>query len=543
MTLFSLRIGLGIASASLLLACGPSQGGAADSGLHEDIMQADAPKPSEGGRPPTDAGAVGEASVLTGHLHLSRDGAYVEPLVTQSAAAKLTLDTSFKATYFGQTYAQPLYVEGIKPGHDAIFVVTQTNEVASFDAKTGATLWAKSLGPFVPPAALPCGQPPSQQYGILSTPVIDPETRTLYVEGFVSGDDDKSMKQLAYALSIDDGNLRPGWPIDIGKAVPGFNPIVQHQRGSLLLLDGTLYLPFSGIAYDCGNYHGWVVGISTPDPTKVTAYSSSANKGGIWGALTSDGESLFFASGNTAAGTTTWGGGEAVIRLPPSLEFSGSTKDYFAPSNWQVLDNGDYDLGSASLVLFDLPGVGSGSFAFAAGKYGTAHLVDRTNLGGIGKGDGVTGEGLFSTRIVPLHTPIEGNPASYTTTKGTYVVLRADGLGTACPKGTMGDLMALKIAATNPPTFSVAWCAVSHGLGSPMVTTTDGKSEPVVWVVSAQATNLLYGFDGDTGATIFEGGGTALTTVLRWVSPIVVNGRFFVGATNQLYAFNLPTAQ
>jgi FAD/FMN-containing dehydrogenase len=73
-----------------------------------------------------------------------------------------------------------------------------------------------------------------------------------------------------------------------------------------------------------------------------------------------------------------------------------------------------------------------------------------------------------------------------------------------------------------------------------MVTTTDGQSAPVVWVVSAQGTNQLLGFDGDTGAVVFDGGGTTMTQVLRWTSPIVAKGRFFVGATGQMYAFDAP---
>ena len=52
----------------------------------------------------------------------------------------------------------------------------------------------------------------------------------------------------------------------------------------------------------------------------------------------------------------TWGGGEAVIRLARGPTFSGNTADYFAPTNWQDLDNGDTDLGGASEVLFDMPG-------------------------------------------------------------------------------------------------------------------------------------------------------------------------------------------
>ncbi len=482
--------------------------------------------------------AAGDTMVLQGHLHSNRDGAFLAPAMTHAAAATLTLDRNFTGLYSGQTYAQPLYVSSLRPGVDAVFVVTQSNLVFAIDAASGATLWTASLGGIVPPSSLACEQPTSEPYGILSTPVIDLDARTLYTFAWISPDDGTTTQQLAYALSIDDGSVRAGWPVDVAARVPGFATSLQHQRGSLLLLDGTLYIPFSGLEYDCDDYHGWIIGISTPEPTSVFTWSTMANKGGIWGALASDGTSLFFASGNHADGTTTWSGGEAVVRLPESLAFSGSTTDYFTPSNWQALDTGDLDLGSSSVVLFDLPGAGSGKLAMAMGKLGTAHLVDRENLGGIGTGNGVTGEGLYSARI--SMKAISGNPASYATTKGRYVVLRANSNGVACPNGTSGDLISLLIAPTTPATFSVAWCATTGGMGSPIVTTTDGVSDPIVWVTSAQGANVLLGFDGDTGATIFSGGGVTMSQVLRWTSPIVVGKRVYVGATNALYAFELP---
>jgi len=53
-------------------------------------------------------------------------------------------------------------------------------------------------------------------------------------------------------------------------------------------------------------------------------------------------------------------------------------------------------------------------------------------------------------------------------------------------------------------------------------------------------TNLLLGFDADRVRASFDGGGVTMTTVLRWTSPIIAKGRFFVGATGKMYAFNAP---
>jgi hypothetical protein len=70
-----------------------------------------------------------------------------------------------------------------------------------------------------------------------------------------------------------------------------------------------------------------------------------------------------------------------------------------------------------------------------------------------------------------------------------------------------------------------------------MVTTTDGHADAIVWVVSAEGTNQLNGFDGDTGAVIFNGGGVTVSGARRFNSPIAAKGRLFVAADNGVVAF------
>ena len=50
-------------------------------------------------------------SVLMHHNHLNRDGVYVQPSLTKAAAAGLQQDTTFAASFVGDVYAQPLYVD------------------------------------------------------------------------------------------------------------------------------------------------------------------------------------------------------------------------------------------------------------------------------------------------------------------------------------------------------------------------------------------------------------------------------------------------
>jgi hypothetical protein len=268
------------------------------------------------------------------------------------------------------------------------------------------------------------------------------------------------------------------------------------------------------------------------------AWATAGLQGGSWApsGLAVDGTFIYVATGNTV-GITTWAGGEAMIRLNAGPIFSGDTADFFTPSNWRALDTADLDLGGTGPVLLDVPGATPSALVVALGKNGVGYLIDRSNLGGIGTGDGIHGEGVVSERV--SSGEIINAAAAYTTESGTYVVFNTySGQGVGCP-GMPGTLVALKIGASAPPTISVAWCANNQGRGSPIVTTTNGSSETVVWTVGGLASNRLHAFDGETGSLLFDGGGEAeqMTQVHHFQTPIAVNGRIFVAANDQLYAF------
>src|SRR6476661_10418571 len=91
-------------------------------------------------------------------------------------------------TVDGQVYAQPLLAPAIDLGaaglHNLVFVATEHDSVYAFDADTGGDpVWRVSLGLSVPNSAkgVPCNDIQGPEYGITSTPVIDPATGTLYV--------------------------------------------------------------------------------------------------------------------------------------------------------------------------------------------------------------------------------------------------------------------------------------------------------------------------------------------------------------------------
>ena len=308
-----------------------------------------------------------------------------------------------------------------------------------------------------------------------------------------------------------------------------FRSSVQNQRSALTILNDALYVPYGGHFGDCGDYHGWVVGVSLQPPHATRGWATRARGGGIWapGGLVSDGRNLFAVTGNTF-GARTWGDGEAVIRLGPDLSFSGKAQDFFAPSDWQELDATDSDLGATNALLLNLPGAKPAELVLALGKDGKAYLLDRQNLGGIG--------GSVLAKKVSS-SPIRTAPAWFSW--GGEVRVAFQGQGVDCPQGTAGDLMVLAIAAGTPPTVRVAWCASENGRGSPIVTNTDGKANPIVWAVGAEGDNRLHGFRGDTGVVVFSGGGPgdAMSEVRRFQTLIAVDEHLYVVADGQVYAF------
>lgn len=60
--------------------------------------------------PAAPAGA--SVNVTQHHNNLSRDGLFIDPAFTPSAAANLARNVNFDGTIVGNVYAQPLYVEG-----------------------------------------------------------------------------------------------------------------------------------------------------------------------------------------------------------------------------------------------------------------------------------------------------------------------------------------------------------------------------------------------------------------------------------------------
>jgi outer membrane protein assembly factor BamB len=471
-----------------------------------------------------------QVNVTQEHNNLSRDGLYIDSAFTPSAAANLTRDLNFDGTISGHLYAQPLYIENGPGGAATVIVVTESNNVYALDATDGSTIWQRNLGTPVPRANLPCGN--IDPLGITGTPVVDLTSRALFLDAMTTPDGGTTKKHLIFSLNVDTGATNAGWPVDVNATATyngmTFTSTVQNERGALALVNGRVYVAYSGHLGDCGTYHGWVVGVSITDPTNVKGWATTAVGGGIWGhgGVASDGTNMFVITGNTFGTGGNWMGGEAIIRLQAGPVWSGQPTDYWAPTNWFSLDNGDTDLGGVSATLIDVPGATPSQLVLALGKDHNAYLLNRNNLGGIAA---PVAQANVSSSV------IRGTSAvTYRTSQGTYFAFHND----------VSTISAYKITPTNPPTITFAWSMSQNGRGSPWVTTTDGTNNAIVWVAGTEGDQRLHGYNGDTGAVVYAGGGPneLMTGTRQWNTGAVARGRIYFGGDNTVYAFSVPTA-
>ena len=466
-------------------------------------------------------------NVTTYHNGLNRHGEYVVPSLTLANAATMHLDPTFQGAFSGDVYAQPLYWKprGAKVG--TVIVATETNQVEALNADTGSAVWTSQLPASPSSSALQCGNIPIE--GITGTPAIDPASGNLYLDA-VTGTSSSTVRHMVYALSASTGAVLPGWPIDVQAALGAqgvaFDSTIQGERGAVLVMRGQVYISFGGRSGDCGAYHGMVVQVtptSTPGITGV--WSTRAVRGGIWaqGGSASNGESVFVTTGNTS-GATTWGDGEGIIRLASGLAHSTDTRDYFTPSNWQMLDDDDLDLGGTEALPLRVPTANGAGRVIAFGKDGNAYLVNSNNLGGVG------GQ-LAVTKV--SNSGIITAPAIYNTSSYAMVAFR-NGSDPHC-SGAALTMLNVSAAATNP--ISEAWCQALNGAGAPIVTTTDGSSNPIVWIIGAEGDNLLHGFNAMNGQVVFAGNNQAMQGLRHFETVLAANNHIYAAGNGQLYAF------
>ncbi len=500
----------------------------------------------------------GGEGILMFHVDAARTGwTPGERTLTPATARPGSLRKLWASAVEGEIYAEPLVVPGVAvPGgaRTVVYVVTERNAVYALNSADGRPIWGPvALGTPVPRSALPCGN--IDPVGITSTPVVDRASSTLYAVGLTSPDGGRTKLYKAAALDLATGRMRQGWPVQIEPPVSSgrrFDATVQQQRGALALQRGVLYVPFGGYWGDCGVYHGWVVGVPLAAPAKQEAYATPTQRmGGIWatGGPSFDPEgNLYVATGNSdSTGPADFGNSVLRLTTSPALRFSGAAKDFFIPSNFVSLNETDTDLGSSTpLVLPDQPGSATPHLLFIAGKQGVGYLINRDTMGGLSKGTGITGEGVYSRcvsggctgggrQVFSAAAYWDGGGA------GRVILMPTYGPQPSPCRGT-GGVVALRLGAaagSGASTFDVAWCGPSmRRAGAPSVSG-PGPDGGIVWIVDT-GDGVLYALDARTGAEVFSSSGpNVLGSTHQFITPSVWDGRVYVGAGHEVVAYGL----
>jgi outer membrane protein assembly factor BamB len=368
----------------------------------------------------------------------------------------------------GQVYASPIVVGG------RVIVATEHNSVYALSS-TGAQLWRTILGAPTPRSALPCGN--IDPLGITGTPVWDAASRSVFVVTSTG----TTVRHDLIALDPDTGRVRWRHSVDL----PGTDPQAMQQRGALTVVDGKVWVPFGGLAGDCGAYKGRVVGVPVGGlaaGTQPVAYTvPTTREAGIWappGPTVFQGR-LFVAVGNGESVGRTYDYSDSVLELDGTRLVSS-----FSPRTWASDNRSDLDLGSQG------PAIVSGKWVFIAGKSETAYVLRAADLGGIGAE-------VSSKRLC----------ASF---GGTAVV--GDTVYVPCSDG----IRAVRIS--NAGVLTERWHAAQSIAGSPVV----GGGR--VYALDQDA-GVLHALDPASGKAREQ---VAVGQTSRFAVPAISGGRLFV---------------
>jgi hypothetical protein len=437
----------------------------------------------------------------------------------------------------GQIIGQALYLPGVTiPGagvHNVVYVATMNDSVYAFDADsaTGSNanpLWHTSfLGSGVTPVPIKlqgCGGTTFwTQVGIVSTPVIDTTSGTIYVVA-KTYENSKFVHRL-HALDVTTGREQTGSPIVItasyeyGGTNYVFEDMMQVNRPALLLENGYVYIAIGSNGCRGDHEEGWVVAYdaTTLQPAGAFDDEPGESAAAVWmrgGGLSADSSGNIYgatADGPFAAGTNF---GQSVFKLSQS----GSTlqlADWFTPYNELFLDDNDLDMSEPVLVLPEQKGKYPNLLA-SIGKEGTIYILNQDNMGHFcatcTKAD---------TQIVqelPGFAPEGGalvywNNALYTSSTGAPIAALSFSKG--------------KLALTP---FALSKKVDS---GHSPIISANGDSAGILWQITGAS---LCAFDALTLDRLYYAN---LPPLPHFANVVVANGKAYVGTKNSLVAYGL----
>ena len=361
------------------------------------------------------ATAAGQVSVVTDRYDNARTGANLAETVLNTSNVNVAhFGKLFSYNVDGSIYAQPLYVPNVSVAgqgtHNVLYVVTMNDVLYAFDADSnsvnGGLLWSvdfrnSAAGVTAIPITNIVGHNNGNivgNVGIESTPVIDPNSNTLYLVARtmeVSGSTTNYVARL-HAIDITSGNEKFGGPVAIeARGHVTFDPLYQNQRSSLALVNGLVLFAWASHE-DLDVWYGWIMAYNAQTLQQQSAFCTTPgdSAGGVWmsgraPAIDSNGN-VYYASGNGG-----WDGvsnfGDSVLKFTTTGS-ALTLADYFTPDDYAALESDDLDLGSSGPML--IPGT---NLLIHGGKTSTFYVMNLSNLGHEQAGNGQIVQNFLTT--------------------------------------------------------------------------------------------------------------------------------------------------
>jgi outer membrane protein assembly factor BamB len=508
------------------------------------------------------AGLSVASDVVTYHNDIFRSGQNLaETILTPSNVKSATFGKLFTLPVDNVIDAEPLYLSGVAiPGkgtHNVVYVVTENDSVYAFDADQGSLLWHVSvLGAGETPSDTHgCGQI-SPIIGITATPAIDRQAGpngTIYVAAMSKKG--SSYFQRIHGLDVATGKEQGGSPITVSAKYPGtgdnshggyviFDPGQYAERQGLLLLHGVLFTAWTSHC-DQRPYTGWVIAYDAKTGAQlgVLNLTPNGNEGAIWQAgagMASDGTFLYLLDGNGTFDTNLNGQG-----FPANGNFGNSfvkistsngkliVADYFTMYNTVGESDSDIDLGSGGAMLLppmkDVNGK-TRQLALGAGKDQNIYIVDRNNMG---KFNPQNDNAIYQELDNVLPGGLWSMPAYF------------NGNVYFGPEGY--NLLQFKFVNARLSAAPVAKSAASFTYpGSTPSVSANGTQNGIVWAIEHTDPNdVLHAYSAQSVAQELYNSGQAaggrdqFGSASHFGTPMIVNGKVYVGTQNGVAVFGL----
>jgi len=534
----------------------------ADSGTQFSVVVSN-PSGSVTSNPATLAvnAATGSTDVLTYHNDIARTGQNLnETVLTSSNVASATFGKLALYPVDGLVDAEPLYASNVAvPGtgtHNLLIAASEHDTVYAFDADTGTKLWSMSMlnAGETTSDDRGCGQV-SPEIGVTATPVID---RTRGPNGVIymvaMSKNGSTYHQRLHALDLALGTEMFGGPVDIQATYPGtgdnsngtnviFDSAQYKERPGLLLLNGVIYTGWSSHC-DIRPYTGWIIGHNASNlaQTSVLNVVPNGSEGSIWmsgGGIAADNAgNIYFLDANgdfdtnlNASGFPSNGDyGNAFIKLSTSGN-QLAVADYFEMFNQASENSSDADLGSSAAML--LPDLNDGAghtmhLAVGAGKDGNLYVVNRDSMG---KFNPSNNNNIYQELAGVFPAGVFAMPAYFNNT--VYYG----------PVG--GTIQAFTI--TNAKLSPSAAAQSPNSFGYPGATpsiSSNGSSTGILWAVENSNPAVLHAYDAATLNELYNsnqaaGGRDQFGPGNKFITPMIANGKVFVGTPNGVAVFGL----